>query len=157
VLTPIAEAEETEGMEGTGSRMENLRDVFMNELIAYAATEKRIVVLDPDVGRPRTWNFGERCPDRFYGSASPSRIPSAMASGLASTGCIVFASTFAVFASLRAAEMIHTSICCEAQRESDPGYAGISNGKDRATHQSWRTSPSCAASPTWWSWPCRTR
>ena len=118
--------------------MENLRDVFMNELIAYAATEKRIVVLDPDVGEAtRTWNFGERYPDRFYEFGIAEQNTFGVASGLASTGCIVFASTFAVFASLRAAEMIRTSICYPKRNvKVIGGYAGISNGKDGATHQS---------------------
>jgi len=118
--------------------MENLRDVFMNELIAYAAKEKRIVVLDPDVGEAtRTWNFGERYPDRFYEFGIAEQNTFGVASGLASTGCIVFASTFAVFTSMRAAEMVRTSICYPKRNvKMIGGYAGISNGKDGATHQS---------------------
>ncbi len=118
--------------------MENLRDVFMNELIAYAAGEKRIVVLDPDVGEAtRTWNFGERYPDRFYEFGIAEQNTFGVASGLASTGCIVFASTFAVFSSMRAAEMVRTSICYPKRNvKVIGGYAGISNGKDGATHQS---------------------
>jgi transketolase len=118
--------------------VENLRDVFMNELIEYAAKEKRIVVLDPDVGEAtRTWNFGERYPDRFYEFGIAEQNTFGVASGLASTGCIVFASTFAVFASLRAAEMVRTSICYPRRNvKVIGGYAGISNGKDGATHQS---------------------
>ena len=118
--------------------MENLRDVFMNELIDYAAGEKRIVVLDPDVGEAtRTWNFGERYPDRFYEFGIAEQNTFGVASGLASTGCIVFASTFAVFSSMRAAEMVRTSICYPRRNvKVIGGYAGISNGKDGATHQS---------------------
>ncbi len=118
--------------------MENLRDVFMNELIAYAAREKRIVVLDPDVGEAtRTWNFGERYPERFYEFGIAEQNTFGVASGLASTGCIVFASTFAVFSSMRAAEMVRTSICYPKRNvKVIGGYAGISNGKDGATHQS---------------------
>jgi transketolase len=118
--------------------MENLRDVFMNELIEYAAREKRIVVLDPDVGEAtRTWNFGERYPDRFYEFGIAEQNTFGVASGLASTGCIVFASTFAVFSSMRAAEMVRTSICYPRRNvKVIGGYAGISNGKDGASHQS---------------------
>ncbi len=118
--------------------MENLRDAFMSELIGYAAGEKRIVVLDPDVGEAtRTWNFRERYPDRFYELGIAEQNTFGVASGLASTGSIVFASTFAVFASMRAAEMIRTSICYPRRNvKVIGGYAGISNGKDGATHQS---------------------
>jgi transketolase len=118
--------------------MENLRDVFMNELIDYAATDKRIVVVDPDVGEAtRTWNFGERYPDRFYELGIAEQNAFGVASGLASTGLIVFASTFAVFSSMRAAEMVRTSISYPKRNvKVIGGYAGISNGKDGATHQS---------------------
>ncbi len=118
--------------------MENLRDVFMNELIDYASREKRIVVLDPDVGEAtRTWNFGERYPDRFYEFGIAEQNTFGVASGLASTGAIVFASTFAVFSSMRAAEMVRTSIAYPKRNvKVIGGYAGISNGKDGATHQS---------------------
>jgi transketolase len=118
--------------------MENLRDVFMKELIDYASREKRIVVLDPDVGEAtRTWNFGERYPDRFYEFGIAEQNTFGVASGLASTGCIVFASTFAVFSSMRAAEMVRTSIAYPKRNvKVIGGYAGISNGKDGATHQS---------------------
>jgi transketolase len=118
--------------------MQNLRDAFMDELIRYAEKEKRIVVLDPDVGEAtRTWNFGERYPDRFFEFGIAEQNTFGVASGLASTGCIVFASTFAVFASMRAAEMVRTSICYPRRNvKVIGGYAGISNGKDGATHQS---------------------
>ncbi len=118
--------------------MENLRDVFMDELIDYASREKRIVVLDPDVGEAtRTWNFGERYPDRFYEFGIAEQNTFGVASGLASTGAIVFASTFAVFSSMRAAEMVRTSIAYPKRNvKVIGGYAGISNGKDGATHQS---------------------
>jgi transketolase len=118
--------------------MDNLRDVFMSELIAHAAGEKRIVVLDPDVGEAtRTWNFRERFPERFYELGIAEQNTFGVAAGLASTGCIVFAATFAVFASMRAAEMVRTSICYPKRNvKVIGGYAGISNGKDGATHQS---------------------
>ncbi|MCL6614606.1 MAG: transketolase family protein, partial [Firmicutes bacterium] len=57
--------------------------------------------------------------------------------GLAATGRIVVAATFAVFASMRAAEMIRTSICYPRLNvKVVGGYAGLTNGKDGATHQS---------------------
>ncbi len=118
--------------------MQNLRDVFADELIRYAAQEKRIVVLDPDVGEAtRTWNFREAYPDRFYEFGIAEQNCFGAASGLAAAGCIVFAATFAVFASMRAAEMVRTSICYPKRNvKVIGGYAGISNGKDGATHQS---------------------
>jgi transketolase len=116
----------------------NIRDAFMEELISHAEKEPRIVVLDPDVGEAtRTWNFGKRFPDRFYEMGIAEQNTFGIASGLASTGCIVFAATFAVFASMRAAEMVRTAICYPKRNvKVIGGYAGLSNGKDGATHQS---------------------
>lgn len=60
-----------------------------------------------------------------------------VAAGLANCGYNVFAATFAVFASMRAVEMIRTSIAYPKNNvKVIGGYAGISNGKDGATYQS---------------------
>ncbi|HUI72596.1 MAG TPA: transketolase C-terminal domain-containing protein, partial [Spirochaetia bacterium] len=98
----------------------------------------RVVVVDPDVGEAtRTWTFGENLPDRFFEFGIAEQNAFGAAAGMAAVGCIVFASTFAVFASMRAAEMIRTSICYpKLNVKVVGGYAGISNGKDGATHQS---------------------
>jgi transketolase len=60
-----------------------------------------------------------------------------VAAGLAATGRIPVAVTFAIFASLRAGEPIRTSISYPRMNvKIIGGYAGLSNGKDGATHQS---------------------
>lgn len=117
---------------------ENIRDAFIDEVIKIAADEKRIVVLDADVGSAtRTWKFNEEYPERFYEFGIAEQNMFGAAAGLASTGCIVIAATFATFASMRAAEMIRTSICYPKMNvKVVGGYAGLSNGKDGATHQS---------------------
>lgn len=117
---------------------ENLRDAFMKELIAFAEKDERIVVVDPDVGEAtRTWSFGEAYPHRFFEFGIAEQNAFGAAAGLAAVGCVVFASSFAVFASMRAAEMVRTSICYpKLNVKVIGGYAGLSNGKDGATHQS---------------------
>ncbi len=123
---------------GTNQKAENLREVFIRELIACGKEDTRVVVVDPDVGEAtRMWNFGEEFPDRFFEFGIAEQNAFGAAAGMAAAGCTVFASTFAVFASMRAAEMIRTSICYpKLDVKVVGGYAGISNGKDGATHQS---------------------
>ena len=120
------------------SELENTRKIFMDELIKLAKDNEKIVVLDPDVGEATyTWNFFEAYPDRFYEFGIAEQNTFGVASGLASTGLTVFASTFAVFASMRAAEMVRTTTCYPKRNvKVIGGYAGLSNGKDGATHQS---------------------
>ena len=116
----------------------DLRESFVEELIEIAKSKKNMVVLDPDVGSAtRTWNFGKAYPDRFYELGIAEQNTFGVAAGLATTGLTVVAATFAVFASMRAAEMIRTSICYpKLNVKVIGGYAGLTNGKDGATHQS---------------------
>ena len=68
---------------------------------------------------------------------SLNKIPSELLLLERLPGRIVVAATFAVFASMRAAEMIRTSICYpKLNVKVIGGYAGLTNGKDGATHQS---------------------
>lgn len=119
-------------------RKRSIRDSFMEALIGLAQNDDRIWVIDPDVGSAtRTWNFGKKFPDRFVETGIAEQNAFGIASGLASTDKTVFISTFAVFASMRACEMIRTSICYPKRNvKIIGGYAGLSNGKDGATHQS---------------------
>ncbi|MDR1699889.1 MAG: transketolase family protein, partial [Lachnoclostridium sp.] len=130
---------------------ENIRDAFMDGLIDAAKYDERIVVLDADVSRTtKTRKFRDTYPMRFYDIGIAEQNMFGIASGLASTGLIPFATTFAVFTSMRAAEQIRTSICYPKLNVRMIGaYAGVSNGKDGATHQSvediaiMRSFPNC--------------
>jgi transketolase len=115
----------------------SLRDVFMDELIAIASTDKRIVALDADVGEStRTQRFGLAYPERFFEMGIAEQNTLATAGGMAAAGLIPFTATFAVFTAMRAAEMVRTSICYPKRNvKMIGGYAGLSNGKDGATHQ----------------------
>ena len=114
------------------------REALIDELIALAAEEPRIVVLDADVSRTsRTRRFRNAYPGRFYDVGVAEQNLFGVAAGLAATGRIPVAVTFAIFASLRAGEPIRTSICYPRMNvKIIGGYAGLSNGKDGATHQS---------------------
>jgi transketolase len=118
--------------------LEDPRDALVEELIAIAADDERLVVLDADVSRTsRTRRFRDRYPDRFHDVGVAEQDLFGIAAGLATTGIVPVAVTFAVFASMRAAEPIRTSICYPRLNvKVIGGYAALSNGKDGATHQS---------------------
>jgi transketolase len=119
-------------------RLIDPREAFADALVELGREEQRLVVLDADVSRTsRTRRFRDAYPARFYDVGVAEQNLFGMASGLASTGCIPIAVTFAVFASMRAAEPVRTSICYPKMNvKIIGGYAGLSNGKDGATHQS---------------------
>jgi transketolase len=114
------------------------REALIDELVEIAPHEDRLVVLDADVSRTsRTRRFRNAFPHRFYDLGVAEQNLFGVAAGLAATGRIPVAVTFAIFASLRAAEPIRTSICYPRFNvKIIGGYAGLSNGKDGATHQS---------------------
>lgn len=114
------------------------RELFIDELIELAADDPRIVVLDADGSRTsRTRRFRDRYPDRFYDMGVAEQNLLGVAAGLAAAGRLPIAFTFAVFASMRAAEQLRTSICYPGLNvKVVGGYAGLSDAKDGATHHS---------------------
>lgn len=118
--------------------MGNRRDEFMQRLIELAETNKNFVVLDADVGSAtRTWEFGLKYPERFFEMGIAEQNMVGTASGFAGCGVTAVCATFATFISMRALEMIRTSVAYpKLDVKLIGGYAGISNGKDGATHQS---------------------
>lgn len=117
--------------------MGNRRDSFRDRLLTLAE-DKQFVVLDADVGNAtRTWDFGLLYPDRFFEMGIAEQNMVGVASGIASCGIPVVASTFATFITMRAFEIIRTSVAYPRLNvKLVGGYAGLSNGKDGATHQS---------------------
>lgn len=116
----------------------DLREAFVDELIELAASEPRLVVLDADVSRTsRSRRFRDAYPDRFFDMGVAEQDMTGVAAGLANVGRIPVTITFAVFASMRAAEPLRQSICYpELNAKVVGGYAGLSNSKDGATHHS---------------------
>jgi transketolase len=117
---------------------EDPRFAFMEEVVRLAERDERIVALDADVSRRTlTRHFRDRFPDRFWDLGVAEQNVMGVAAGLAAAGRVPLAFSFAVFVSMRAVEPIRTSICYpRLNAKVIGGYAGLSNGKDGATHQS---------------------
>ena len=119
-------------------KMIDPREAFVDELIEIAKQNTKLVVLDADVSRTtRSRRFRDVFPERFYDMGIAEQNLLGVAAGLASTGMIPVAMTFAVFASMRACEQFRTFVCYpNLNVKVIGGYAGLSNGKDGVTHQS---------------------
>lgn len=114
------------------------RDAYGEALKELGKTNKDIVVLDADLsGSTKTAVFKKEYPDRFFNVGIAEQNLMGTAAGLATTGKIPFASTFAMFATGRAFEIIRNSICYpKLNVKIAATHAGLTVGEDGATHQS---------------------
>src|SRR3989338_4259436 len=113
------------------------RDVYGKTLVELGKVHPNIVVLDADLsGSTRTQLFAKEFPERFFNFGVAEQNMMATAAGLASCGKIVFASTFAMFATGRAWDQVRNTICYNNLNvKIVASHAGISVGEDGASHQ----------------------
>lgn len=113
------------------------RESYGNALKEYAEQYPNLVVLDADLaGATKTGVFKKAYPDRFIDCGIAESNMMAIAAGLATTGMIPFASTFAMFAAGRAYEQVRNSIGYpHLNVKIGATHAGISVGEDGASHQ----------------------
>ncbi len=114
------------------------RDAYGLKLLELGKSNPNIVVLDADLKKSTmTHYFAKEFPDRFFDCGIAEANMVTIAAGLASSGKIPFASTFAVFLPGRCFDQVRMAI-------SQPGlnvklvttHAGISVGEDGISHQS---------------------
>jgi transketolase len=96
-----------------------------------------LFVLDSDVSCATMTNiFGKENPDRHFNCGIQECNMLGVAAGIASTGRLVFASAFAMFAAGRAYEIVRNSIGYpKLNVKIGATHAGISVGEDGASHQ----------------------
>ncbi len=96
-----------------------------------------LIVMDADLsGSTKTAEFAKLYPERFFNMGIAEQNLYAQAAGLALSGKIVCASTFAMFATGRAYEIIRNSIgYTSANVKICATHAGITVGEDGASHQ----------------------
>lgn len=113
------------------------RESYGKALIELGKADKNVVVLDADLaGATKTDMFKKEFPDRHIDCGIAESNMMGIAAGLATTGKIPFASTFAMFAAGRAYEQIRNSIGYpHLNVKIGATHAGISVGEDGATHQ----------------------
>ena len=95
------------------------------------------LVLDADLAAAtKTGMFKKKFPERFFDCGIAEGNMMSVAAGIAATGKIVFASSFAMFAAGRAFEQVRNSIGYpHLNVKIGATHAGITVGEDGATHQ----------------------
>ncbi|MDF2566630.1 MAG: Transketolase, C-terminal subunit [Oscillospiraceae bacterium] len=113
------------------------RDSYGETLVALGEEYDNLVVLDADLAKAtKTEMFMKKFPERFIDCGIAESNMMGVAAGIASTGKIVFASSFAMFAAGRAFEIVRNSIGYpHLNVKIGATHAGISVGEDGATHQ----------------------
>ena len=113
------------------------RDSYGRALVELGRENENIVVLDADLAdSTRTGMFRKEFPERHIDCGIAEANMMSIAAGLAASGKIPFASSFAMFAAGRAYEQIRNSIGYpHLNVKICASHAGISVGEDGATHQ----------------------
>ena len=113
------------------------RQAYGKTLVELGAEYENLVVMDADLSKSTmTYDFGQAFPERFFNMGIAEQNMYAAAAGLAISGKIVCASTFAMFAAGRAFEIIRNSIgYTGANVKICATHAGITVGEDGASHQ----------------------
>ena len=116
---------------------EPTRASYAKTILELGEKNPRVVVLDADVSKSIGTNkFAEKFPERSFNFGIAEQNMMAAAAGMATTGLIPYASTYAVFASMRALDMVRNSIhypCLNVKIAAS--HSGITPGPDGVTHQ----------------------
>ena len=113
------------------------REAYGKTLAKLGEKYPQLVVMDADLSKStKTAEFGKVYPERFFNMGIAEQNMYGAAAGLALSGKVVCASTFAMFASGRAFEIIRNSIgYTKANVKICATHAGITVGEDGASHQ----------------------
>ena len=116
----------------------SLRVAYGEALVKLGQKNDKIVALDADLAHATmSATFAEAFPDRFFNAGIAECNMMGMAAGFAHTGYIPFASTFALFGSGRAYEIIRNSIAyTNTNVKFGLSHSGLSVGEDGGSHQS---------------------
>lgn len=116
----------------------SMREAFGRALVDIGDERDDLIVVDADLATStKTQYFKEAFPSRFVDVGIAEQNLIGVSAGLASTGKTVFASSFAVFETGRAYEIIRNTVCIgKLNVKLCASHAGLMTGPDGATHQS---------------------
>ncbi|MDD7753969.1 MAG: transketolase family protein [Clostridiales bacterium] len=114
------------------------REAYGKALVKLGKINDDVVVLDADLSKStKTNDFCKAYPNRFFNMGIAEQNLVGAACGFAAAGKIPFASTFAMFATGRAFEVIRNSACYpKLNVKICATHAGITVGEDGGSHQS---------------------
>lgn len=113
------------------------REAYGKALVELGEQNDKLLVLDADLAAAtKTGIFKKAHPEKFIDVGIAESNLMGVAAGLATTGHLVFASSFAMFAAGRAFEQVRNSIAYpNLNVKIGATHAGISVGEDGASHQ----------------------
>jgi len=114
-----------------------LRQVYGETLVRLGSEMPEIVVLDADLSKStKTSLFARAFPARFHDMGIAEQDMLSTAAGLAASGLVPFASTFAIFGTGRAWEQLRNSVCyANLGVKLVATHGGITVGQDGGSHQ----------------------
>jgi transketolase len=126
-----------EKLENTDKKPKATRDAYGEALLELGKKRSDIVVLDADLScSTKTAKFAKEFPERFFNMGIAEQDMIGTAAGLALTGKVPFASTFAVFETGRAWDQIRLTVCySNTNVKLVATHGGITVGEDGASHQ----------------------
>ena len=113
------------------------RAAYGAALVELGEKYDNVVALDADLAvSTQSMKFGKAYPDRFFNCGAAEAGMMSMACGLAATGKVPYASTFAIFATGRSYDQIRLGIAHnELKVRIGASHGGVSLGEDGASHQ----------------------
>jgi transketolase len=113
------------------------RHAYGDALVELGEAHEDIVALDADLAvSTQSMKFGKRFPERFFNVGAAEANMMSIACGMAATGKVPYAATFAIFASGRAYDQVRLGIAHnELKIRIGASHGGVSLGEDGASHQ----------------------
>jgi transketolase len=113
------------------------RQAYGDALVALGESYPEVVALDADLAvSTQSMKFGKQFPERFFNVGAAEANMMSMSCGLAATGKVPYASTFAIFATSRSYDQVRLGIAHnELKVRIGASHGGVSLGEDGASHQ----------------------
>lgn len=111
-------------------------EIYGQTLCQLAEQDKRVVGLSADLAKStKIGALAKDFPDRLFNAGIAEQNMFGMAAGMAQMGLVPFASTFAIFTSMRGLDQVHTDICYQNLNvKLIATHAGLSFGQAGSTH-----------------------
>jgi transketolase len=121
----------------TAGERQATRYAYAEAILELGERNPDVVVLNADVSKSvKTTEFAEKFPERSFNFGIAEQNMMAAAAGMATTGLIPYATTYAVFASMRALDQVRNSIHYPRLNvKIAASHGGITPGPDGPTHQ----------------------
>ena len=113
------------------------RQAYGDALVDLGEAHDDVVALDADLAvSTQSMKFGKKFPERFFNVGAAEAGMMSMSCGLAATGKVPYASTFAIFATSRSYDQVRLGIAHnELKVRIGASHGGVSLGEDGASHQ----------------------